>query len=141
MGLASANCKPKGDCDRHATQSKNGGVLCVVLLGCLLPAVAIAGQSSEGNTDGMLTWRLGRIEPGRSTVRTVLFAYSDSLEQVASVLEAAKRKARGLGNEAGPGGTTEADIVWLRNATTSFGLERTGSFSAVGHGPALSRHL
>ena len=142
MGLAFASFKPRGDCDRHATLSKNGGALCAVLLGCLLPAaVTAAGLSSEGNTDGVLTWQLGRIEPGQSTVRTVLFAYADSLEQLTAVLEAAKRKARGLGGEALSGGRTEADIGWLRNATTSFGLEPTGSFSAVGNGPALSGHL
>jgi hypothetical protein len=132
MGLAFASCKPKGDCDRLATHLKNGG---------LLPATVVAGLSSEGNTDGVLTWQLGRIEPGRSTVRIVLFAYADSLEELTSALEAAKRKARGLGGEAPAGGRTEADIAWLRNATTSFGLEPTGSFSAVGDGPALSGQL
>jgi hypothetical protein len=142
MGLAFASCKPKGDCDRLAAQSKNGGVLCAVLLGCLLPAaVTAAGLSSEGNTDGVLTWQLGRIEPGQSTVRTVLFAYADSLEQLTSVLEAAKRKARGLGDEAPAGGRTDANIAWIRNDTTSFGLEPTGSFSAVGIGPALGGQL
>ncbi|MHC4346571.1 MAG: TolB family protein, partial [Planctomycetota bacterium] len=141
MGLAFANCKPRGGCDRHATRSKNAGVLCAVLLGCLLPTAVIGGVSSEGNTDGVLTWHLGRIEPGQSTVRTVLFAYADSLEELTSVVEAAKRKAEGLGGEARVDGRIEAEIAWLRNDTTSFGLEPTGSFSAVGHGPALSRQL
>jgi hypothetical protein len=102
MGLAFAIFGPRGDCDRHATRWKNGGVLCAVLLGWLLPtAVTAAGLSSEGNTDGVLTWQLGRIEPGRSTVRTVLFAYADSLEEVTAVVEAAKGKAKGLGRSRG----------------------------------------
>ena len=142
MGLAFASCKPKGDCDRHATRLKNGGVLCAVVLGWLLPtAVTASGLSSEGNTDGVLTWQLGRVEAGQSAVRTVLLAYADSLEQLTSVVEAAKQKARGLGGDAPASGATEAEIAWLRNATTSFGLERTGSFSAVGHRPALGHHL
>ena len=141
MGLVFGSCKPKGDCDRHETRLRNGGVLCAVLLGCLLPAAVVAGLSSEGNTDGVLTWQLGRIEPDQSTVRSVLFAYADSLEELASVVEAAKRKARGVGGEAPADGRTEAEIAWLRNATTSFGLEPTGSFSSIGHGPALSGQL
>jgi hypothetical protein len=122
-------------------QSKNGGVLCAVLLGCLLPAAVIAEMSSEGNTDGVLTWQLGRIEPGGATVRTILFAYGDSLEELTSVLEEARQKTRGLSGEAVADGNTQSEIAWLRNATTSFGLEPTGSFSAVGHGPALSGQL
>ncbi|HUT31506.1 MAG TPA: hypothetical protein VMX13_17070 [Sedimentisphaerales bacterium] len=141
MWPAFDNCEPKGDYERVAVKLKTGGLLCAAVLSCLLPAAAIAGLSSEGNTDGVLTWHLGRIEPGRSAVRTVLFAYGDSLEELRSVVEAAKGKARGLGGQAHAGGAIEGEIAWLRNSTTSFGLEPTGSFSAVGNGPALSGQL
>ncbi|MHC4866802.1 MAG: HzsA-related protein [Planctomycetota bacterium] len=142
MSLVFGICKPRGGWNIHGTRSKSSGVRYVILLGYVFPAVAMAaGLCSEGNTDGVLTWRLGGIEPGGSATRTVLFAYADSPAELASVLEAAKQKASSLSGQAPPEAGAESGMAWLGNTATRFGFERTGSFSALEADPALDNQL
>ncbi len=121
----------------------------LVLVGALLTTtVAIAGLESMGNTDGVLTWNLGAIEPGNSIKETVIFAYADSREKLTALLEQARRDLKSSSESpAAIHETNSPRIVWIGNAVTDFALDGCGSFFWEGirqslkcvHGGQLSR--
>jgi len=107
---------------------------------------AAAGLDSAGNTDGVLTWRLGALTQGKSAREVVLFAFDSSPEAVAKRLEAARKQFATLPEPPAvrkPG----APKVWIRNDATDFALEETGYFRwrnerqalAGSHGGQLSQ--
>ncbi len=66
-----------------------------LLLVVALTALGAAERlDSLTNTDGVLTWKLGSLEPGKSVRQVVLFTFDDSYEKVASLLEQARREFR-----------------------------------------------
>jgi len=102
--------------------------VCVVTLSAIPAAVSAAGLDSSGNTDGLLTWRIGRLAPGESGRRVVLFAFDDSHEKVVKRLEAA-RKRFALPTEP-PKAVTDSPpkVVWIKNDATDFALAGPGHF-------------
>jgi len=107
----------------------------ISLLVVLLPApvCAAAGLESAGNTDGVLTWRLGTLEPGESAREVVLFAFGDSAEDVLNGLDAArgqfaKPTAPRSPTESPPAGATAPEPIWIKNEATDFALQGTGFF-------------
>ena len=83
-----------------------------------------AGLQSAGNTDGVLTWRLGTLAKQQSVREVVLFAFDKSPEAVLRHLEAARRQfAQPLPPPSSvPVGAPKAQ-VWIANAATDFALE------------------
>lgn len=99
-------------------------------LGLCRPAAAAGGAEREsiGNTDGLLTWRLGELASGQSAREVVLFVYGKSAADVASLLRQARAQfARMPEPPAGAGGKAEA-TVWIRNGVTDFALQGPGHF-------------
>ena len=115
-------------------------------------ALGAEGLESAGNTDGLLTWRLGALEPGKSASETVVFAFADSRDKLLPVLKQARAEASRVAplaaapNSAAP--PKESDAVWIKNALTDFALDAQGSLFwekgqrqalACSHGGQLSR--
>jgi len=121
----------------------------LVLVGALLTTtVGVGGLESMGNTDGVLTWNLGTIEPGNSIKETVIFAYAGSREKLTALLEQARRDLKSSSESpAAIHETNSPRIVWIRNGVTDFALDECGSFFWEGirqslkcvHGGQLSR--
>ncbi len=90
-----------------------------------------AGIEAMGNTDGVLTWRLGTLAAGESAREIVLFAYADSHAELCAVVEKARAAFAALpGAEAldfGPSASIEPP-VWIANGVTDFALGWTGFF-------------
>ena len=63
-------------------------------LALLLAAGSVArgaGLNSMGNTDGVLTWSLGTLAPGKTARHVVLLSYDKSHEALAERLDAARK--------------------------------------------------
>ena len=91
--------------------------------------LAAAGLDSTGNTDGVLTWQMGAIQPGGSTRQVVLFAYGESPKAVAEHLETARQQLAELPDP--PAVATDKPappVVWIENDTTDFALAGPGHF-------------
>jgi len=87
-------------------------------------AAAAAGLESAGNTDGVLTWRLGTLQPGQAAREVVLFAFDRSPEAVLARLDDARRQFGAGLPASGVAPPSEAPAkVWLRNEATDFALE------------------
>ena len=99
---------------------------------------AAAGLSSSGNTDGLLTWDLGTVEPGASAREVVLFAYAESYEKAAGLLEQARREFAPLPEAPAAEAARPAATVWIRNAATDFALEGPGHFFWEGRRQSLT---
>ncbi len=110
----------------------------LILLAVLGPSATLsaAGISSQGNTDGLLTWRIGTLEPGQSNRQVVLFAFDDSHDKVAKRLESARRQMAALPEPPRADGPAPA-TVWIRNETTDFALSGPGHFFWEGQRQAL----
>jgi len=108
--------------------------------GVLLATVAMAGGlESTGNTDGVLTWNLGVLEPGESMKKTVIFAYADSHDKLIALLERARRDLKNLSDS--PRTIRETNLrgdVWIKNDVTDFVLGAGGSFFWEGKRQALT---
>ncbi len=88
-----------------------------------------AGLDSIGNTDGVLTWRLGTLDPGKSARQVIVFAFSDSLDQLSKQLATARsRFAAPTDPPSAPERRGDASPVWLANGVTDFALEGSGYF-------------
>ena len=113
------------------------------LLFLLGPAESVSraeGLHSMGNTDGVLTWALGDLEPGESAREAVIFAYSESPETIHDALANARRGFARLPLDVGSGtasaspalgdleGENAAPAVWIENGTTDFALDPHGAF-------------
>ena len=103
-----------------------GLVLAAAVLVRALPCAA-AGLESVGNTDGVLTWRLGVLEKGKTARHIVLFAFDESHGKLVRRLDAARRHFGTLPVPATASGDA-AQPVWLGNEATDFALEGTGFF-------------
>ena len=144
------------------------GVGCLLIVG-LAHAASAAELESFGNTDGLLTWNLGTLQPGKSAREVVLFTFDATADKVHGRLEAARKRfaalpepaaaagkdapgiassiARSLSAAGAVGGKDGPGIVWIRNETTDFALAGAGSFFWEGgrqgltgpHGGQLSR--
>jgi hypothetical protein len=69
--------------------------IAVGFLGCAFVSAGIglaAGLQSAGNTDGVLTWRLGSLAKGQWAREVVLFAFANSPDAAAQQVEAARRQ-------------------------------------------------
>ena len=113
----------------------------VLVLCSVLPAAAAmaGGLESTGNTDGVLTWNLGTLKPGRSMKKTVIFAYADSRNKLVALLEQARNDLKDFSDS--PRITSETNspgVVWIRNAATDFALGASGSFFWEGKRQALT---
>ena len=105
-------------------------VLVVVVNGtCAAAAETGAGLESSGNTDGVLTWRCGTLEPVKPARQVVLFAFGQSPEKAARELATARTAfatpATSLHSDAQ---TSPVSKVWLKNTSTDFALEGAGFF-------------
>ena len=83
-----------------------------------------AGLESVGNTDGVLTWRLGTLEVGKTAREMVLFVFDQSVETAGQRLQATRARLATLPEP--PSGTAagaSANTVWITNGTTDFALE------------------
>ena len=109
------------------------------VLACILPAtnVTAGGLESTGNTDGLLTWNLGQLEPSGSVKTTTLFAYADSYDKLLALLEKARADLKITPDSPPPPETTSSGIVWIKNALTDFALDADGAFFWEGNRQAL----
>jgi len=102
----------------------------VILAVLAAPGLLLAaGVDSSRNTDGVLTWHMGTIQPGQSTRQVVLFAYAESPQGVAKHLAAARRQFAELPNP--PAVATDQpapSLVWIENDVTDFALAGPGHF-------------
>ena len=114
-------------------------LLLVSFVGAFFPTNLVAGGlESLGNVDGVLTWELDSIEPGESAIETVLFAFADSREDLVALLESARSDLGELPETpAAAEGEASAGNAWIRNASTDFGLSKTGAFLWEGYRQAL----
>ena len=103
------------------------GVLAATIA-VLAGASAGAGVDSTGNTDGLLTWRLGALAPGASVRQVVLFAFDDSHEKVAARLDEARQQFASLAEPPPAPDAPPQPTVWIRNGTTDFAIEGPGHF-------------
>jgi len=85
------------------------------------------GLESMGNTDSVLTWHVGAIEPGKSHTEVVVFAFAKSHAELKPVLEQARKEFAALPAPAEPTGEP-AKVVWLKSAATDFAVEANGAF-------------
>jgi len=92
-----------------------------------------------GNTDAVLTWHLGSLEPGQSHRRTAIFAYADSRDKLLQLLQRARRDCRNLPDApATIQQTTGGKTVWITNAATDFALDPASSYFWEGKRQALT---
>ena len=98
-----------------------------------------AGTESLGNTDGVLTWRLPALEPGKQARVVVIFAFGGSYDKAAALLERARQELAKLPApvaaappKAGPA------TVWIKNNATDFALEPAGAFFWEGQRQSLT---
>lgn len=88
-----------------------------------------APLESSGNVDGVLTWSLGTIAPGKEGRSAVVFAFEDSHEKLAGALKQHRAAAAKIKTEDAPtGATAKGDAVWIRNDHTDFALQPYGAF-------------
>jgi hypothetical protein len=100
----------------------------MVLL-ALAGACAGAGLASAGNTDGLLTWRLGDLGPGASAREVVLFAFGPSAEAAAKALADARSQFADLtAPPAPPADAKPPAIAWIAGDATDFALEGPAHF-------------
>ena len=118
--------------------------LAVVLLAVSgSPGVLSAEVDSTGNTDGILTWWVGSLPPGKSDRQVVLFAFGGSPGEVAGHLAAARKRFATLPHPEGtpPDATSDGsapEIVWIKNDTTDFALSGPGHFFWEGRRQSLT---
>jgi len=88
------------------------------------------GLESSGNTDGVLTWRIGTLQPGKAAREVVLLGFDKSPEEVAKRLQQARRRFASLPDPpaAQQSDQPPAEVVWIRNETTDFALAAPGHF-------------
>jgi hypothetical protein len=98
-------------------------VVLAALVSIMPGRLGAEGLESMGNTDGVLTWRLGTLEKGTPAREVVLFAYDNSPDALAKRLDEARRKfAQAMPAPAAAPGPAAAK-VWIDNGTTDFALE------------------
>ncbi len=98
------------------------------LLATAVPCLA-GGLDAFGNTDGVLTWDLGRLEPGGTATEAVLLVYGPSYDGLLERLEAVRKRFGGTPDrpDAELRGSS-APPVWIANEATDFALEGPGLF-------------
>jgi len=101
----------------------------LAVVGFAAPAAALDLDSeSSGNTDGLLTWRLGDLAADEAAREVVLFAFGKNPEAVTGLLVQARDQfARIPEATQRTAGTAEA-TVWIKNAVTDFALQGPGYF-------------
>ncbi len=105
----------------------------------LAASCAVANLQSAGNTDGVLTWKLGALSPGQSTRHVVLLCFADSQGKAADLLAQARRQlAEPSPAPATASGKAGRGIAWIGNDVTDFALEGAGSFWWEGARQALT---
>lgn len=121
------------------------GSILLIACGTWLGAVAAdepappSGAAAAGNVDGVLTWRLGGLEPGKSARSVALLAFDKSADDATRRLEKARERfvrlpsLRAANDAAAPTRSGGADPrppgqVWVRSDHTDFALEDTGYF-------------
>ncbi|NCO93055.1 MAG: hypothetical protein COZ06_27785 [Armatimonadetes bacterium CG_4_10_14_3_um_filter_66_18] len=112
----------------HPVRLRLSALSLLLALGATAPCLA-AGLDAAGNTDGVLTWRLGDLAKGQSVRQVVLFAFDASPDALAKRLEAARQRFAKPTEPARP--AAEAPVVpkvWIKNDTTDFALEGPGFF-------------
>jgi len=103
--------------------------------------VLSAGVDSTGNTDGILTWQVGPLPPGKSDRQVVLFAFGGSPGEVAGYLETASVPPPVVPHA--PGGSsepTEPETRDLKPEEAQAVLRRDWLFQADGV-PTVERAL
>ncbi|MBM4000713.1 MAG: hypothetical protein FJ297_14445 [Planctomycetes bacterium] len=95
------------------------------VIGCGATLISHADEiGASGNTDGVLTWRIGTIEPGQTRREVVVLAFDPTYNEVAGRLDAARAAfadpASWVDNE--EAGAPESK-VWIENGVTDFALE------------------
>jgi hypothetical protein len=102
----------------------------VLIIGLVLlcQTTFAAGLSSSGNTDGLLTWRLGDLAPGRAAREVAIFTFDKSRDGAARRLEEARRELANLPEPPSTPAITAASTVWLKNEATDFALQGPGHF-------------
>ena len=118
------NASPNPVCGR-ACRPWKAAAACVVLV-CLASAAGGAGLASGGNTDGVLTWSLGRIEPGASARTVVLFAWAPGHKALRGALSTARKEFARLSEPPEAKAGQGASSVWVRNKQTDFALAGPG---------------
>jgi len=103
-------------------------ILLSAFLGLVAPCFA-GGLESHGNTDGVLTWRLGDLETGKSAREVVVLAFDKSFGNVVKRLKSARARFARLADppKAASDETARAP-VWIKNDATDFALEGSGLF-------------
>jgi len=103
--------------------------------------VLSAGVDSTGNTDGILTWQVGPLPPGKSDRQVVLFAFGGSPGEVAGHLEAARLPPPVVPHApGGSSGPTEPETRDLKPEEAQAVLRRDWLFQADGT-PTVERAL
>ena len=97
-----------------------------------------AGPTSAGNTDGLLTWRLGDIAAGQTAGQVVLFAFDSSREGLGRVLEQARSEFAHLPAPSAMPAGEPRPTAWLKNSVTDFALCAAGNFFWEGERQGLS---
>ncbi len=101
----------------------------VLIFTLMPPTVWAAGLDSSGNTDGVLTWKIGVLEAGKSAREVVLFVFDGSHEKAAKRLAAARQQFA-KPSEATPkkADKPNSPIAWIKNDKTDFALAGPGHF-------------
>lgn len=117
---------------------RNTGMAAIVLF-AMIGGEARAGVEATGNTDGVVTWKLGTIAPGGSAREVVLLAFAESHGKLIALLEKARRDLATLPPAPKVDASGKAKgIAWLRNDVTDLGLEDAGWFWWEGSRQALT---
>ena len=91
------------------------------------------GQQSAGNTDGLLTWRLGALAAEETARRTVLIVHGPNRADTVARLDDARAHFRLGWSDNWAKDSTERTVaeeenVWIKNPVTDFALAPDGAF-------------
>ncbi len=124
-------------------------IVSLTVLGVPSATVVAAPLESSGNADGVLTWQLGKIDPGKQVRRTVLFAFEENHKDLAAALKGHRAAAGRINTEcAADQPSAKGKTLWIRNDHTDVALQPYGAFFwekgkqalACKHGGQLSRY-
>jgi len=114
------------------------GILLALVLGSAA-GLRAAGIESTGNTDGLLTWEVGRLGAGETDRQMVLFAFAPEHGELVKRLDAARRRFAAWPDSNRPAADSSVStIAWIKNDTTDFALAGPGHFFWEGQRQALT---
>ena len=124
---------------QHISQTSFPFRFAPVLAAIFLATTVIAdGLDSTGNTDGLLTWNIGRLEPDKSAKKTVIFAYSESYNKLLALLEKVRDDLKNMPDSPkNAPKSTSSGIIWIQNSLTDFAMDAGGAFFWEGNRQAL----